>query len=765
MLKHIRCIIPRTLLLTLAFFLCAPTAGSAAEEKKAPKPLTVKRIFASGEFNAKGFPALKWVENKPFALMRDKSETQKNGTDLYKYHLETGKKEVLVSARGLIPAGASKPLSLSGYDFSKDMKKLLIYTNTRRVWRINTRGDYWVLDRETGSLRKLGGDAEEAMLMFAKLSPSGDRAAYVYKNNIYVQDLDTFTITQLTDTASEFFINGTSDWVNEEEFHLRDGFRWSPAGKHIAYWQFNTKGVNRFTLINYTKGLYPELKTFPYPKTGERNSLCRVGVIPATGGETRWMQVPGDPRNNYIPRMQWHENSRELILQQLNRLQNRNTILRANAATGEVKTVLIERDDAWVDLHGGMHWLKDGRHFTWLSERDGWNHLYRVDADNKHDKLLRLTPGDYDVVNLLKVDEKRNLVYFIASPANPTQRYLYKASLKKPGTAKRITPKGENGVHSYNISPDGQWAIHSFSSFGVPPVTELIRLPSHKQVRMLEDNSELRKKLAKLETGPRNFFRVPATDGVTLDGWCIKPPGFQEDKKYPLLFYVYGEPAGQTAKDQWGGGNYLWYLMLAQRGYIIANMDNRGTPAPRGRAWRKCIYEQVGILASKDQAAATRNLLKRWKYIDPERIGIWGWSGGGSMSLNAIFRYPDIYNTAMAIAFISNERFYDTIYQERYMGLPAENPEGYLQGSPATHAKNLKGNLLLVYGTGDDNCHYQNCEFLVNKLIELNKPFTMMAYPNRTHSIREGKNTRLHLFELLTRYLMVNMPPGAEKNT
>ena len=310
------------------------------------------------------------------------------------------------------------------------------------------------------------------------------------------------------------------------------------------------------------------------------------------------------------------------------------------------------------------------------------------------------------------------------------------------------------------MSHDSKWAIHTYSSANKPPVIDLVRLPEHAKVRVLEDNSELREKIAALKKHPIEFFRIDIGDGVLLDGWRIKPPDFDPQKQYPLFFHVYGEPAGQTVLDRWGGEKYLWHLMLAQQGYLVVSVDNRGTPAPRGRQWRKCVYRQIGILASADQAAATRAIIKSWPYVDPDRIGIWGWSGGGSMSLNAIFRYPDLYHTAMAIAFISNQRFYDTIYQERYMGLPDDNEEGFKNGSPITFAHQLKGNLLIIHGTGDDNCHYQSCEALINELIKHGKHFSMMSYPNRSHSIKEGEGTRRHLYELLTRYLKENLPAG-----
>jgi len=615
-----------------------------------------------------------------------------------------------------------------------------------------------VLDLTDGSLRKLGGDAAASTLMFAKFSPDGNRVAYVRERNLYVQNVSDLQITQLTQDGSDTVINGTSDWVYEEEFGLRDGFCWSPDGTHIAYWQFDTAGVQEFHLINYTKALYPEITTFKYPKVGQTNSACRIGVVRARGGKTRWFDVSGDPRNNYIPRMGWVENPQRIVFQHLNRLQNKNCVRLANIRSGRLHTILTEQDEAWVDVHHDATWLEDGTAFTWLSDRDGWRHLYLVSRSGR--KITLLTPGEFDVVDVAGIDPASQWVYYIASPEDPTQRYLYRAPLDGSGALERVTPSGPSGTHEYRLSPDAKWAIHTYSSITEPPVTDLIRLPDHASVRVLEDNAELRAKLSTLNKCPTALFRVDIGDGVLLDGWCIKPPDFDPNRQYPLFFHVYGEPAGSTVHDKWGGTNLLWHTMLAQRGYLVVSVDNRGTAAPRGRAWRKCIYRQVGILASADQAVATRALIRDWPYVDPNRIGIWGWSGGGSMSLNAIFRYPELYHTAMAIAFVSNQRFYDTIYQERYMGLPDDNEDGYTQGSPLTFAHQLRGNLLLVYGTGDDNCHYQNCEVLMNELIKHNKAFSMMAYPSRSHSLREGENTTRHLYELLTRYLTEHLPPG-----
>jgi dipeptidyl-peptidase-4 len=325
----------------------------------------------------------------------------------------------------------------------------------------------------------------------------------------------------------------------------------------------------------------------------------------------------------------------------------------------------------------------------------------------------------------------------------------------------RVTPPGATGTHDYRISTDGRHAIHTSSAFGAPPRTALVTLPDHRVVRTLVTNDRVAANLDALERGAAEFFRVPIGDGLEVDGYAMLPPDLDRTKAYPLLVYVYGEPAGQTVRDQWHGGTYLWHLMLSQMGYVVVSLDNRGTPAPRGRDWRKSVYGQIGILASRDQAAAVRALLDRWSFLDRDRVGVWGWSGGGSMTLNALFRHPDLYHVGIAIAFVANQLYYDTIYQERYMGLPDDNPDGYEQGSPITFADRLEGDLLLVYGTGDDNCHYQNCEALVNELVAHGKPFEMMAYPGRTHSISEGPGTRKHLYAKMTRFLLEHLPPGA----
>jgi dipeptidyl-peptidase-4 len=734
-------------------------AGLAGQDTAAdPGRLTLDRIFVSREFSPERFGPARWMSDGSSYTTLEPSPDVKSGRDLVLYKAETGRRAVLVPAAKLVPVGSSAPLAIENYAWSPDGKVLIVFTNSQRVWRQNTRGDFWTYELASGRLRQLGTGFEPSSLMFAKLSPDGLKAAYVVKNNIYAEDLSTGRTTRLTYDGAEDIINGTSDWVNEEEFSIRDGFRWSPDSRSIAFWQFDTRDVPIFTMINNTDTLYPKVTTFKHPKPGQVNSAVRVGVVPCAGGSPVWIKTPGDPRNTYIARLEWAGNSREVILQHLNRLQNTLTVFLGDAATGDVRTVFTDRDEAWVEIMEDFVWLDGGRSLLWLSERDGWQHAYRVSRDGRGVKLL--TPGDYDVLSVDAVDERSGWLYVTASPADATKRSLFRVRLDGLSAPVLVGPAGQTGVHRYDISPSARWAFHTFGGLDTPPVTELVRLPEGRVVRTLAANEALKAKVEALQRKRVEFFKLVIGAGVRVDGWRILPPDFDPAKKYPLFVYVYGEPAGQTVQDNWGGSGYLWHLMLAQQGYVVASFDNRGTPGPRGRAWRKSIYRQIGVLASEDQAGAVKAALAAWPYIDAERVGVWGWSGGGSMTLNAMFRYPDLYKTGISVASVPDQRLYDTIYQERYMGLPDDNADGYTKGSPITFAKDLRGRLLIVHGTGDDNVHYQGFERLVNELVANNKAFTMMAYPNRSHGIYEGRGTTLHLYTLFTRFLNENLPPG-----
>jgi len=729
------------------------------------------RAFVDKDFAAKSYGPVLWLQGGKSYATVERSGTE-GSTDIVRYDVETGQREILVSGQKLVASGEKKPISIDDYSLSDDLNRVLIFTNSRRVWRRNTRGDYWVFNRNSLALKKLGDGGPPSTLMFAKFSPDGRKVAYVRFNNIFVEDIETGEISRLTADGSEKIVNGTSDWVYEEEFDLRDGFRWSPDGTHIAYWQFDTTPVKTFALIYDTGApykivtnipypdfsVYPTVRQIPYPEPGTPNSSVRIGVIPSMGGETRWMQVPGYANDNYIARMEWSNDSQSLLLQHLNRLQNTNDVLLADVKTGAVRSVYQDRDKAWVDIVDQLNWVHGGKDFLWLSELDGWRHVYLISLDGKHTSLV--TAGDYDVIDVLGVDAADDWIYFTASPENATQRYLYRAHLDGKGKPERLTP-AHAGTHSYQVSPDLRWAIHTYSRFDTPPVTDLIRLPDHQSVRMLEDNAKLRSNSKDLITGSTEFFRSDIGEGVSLDGWLIKPKDFDPAKKYPILIYVYGEPAGQTVVDGWDAWNGSFNRTMAQAGYIVASFDNRGTPAPKGRAWRKIVYGDVGVLSSKEQALALQALERDRPYIDPERVAVWGESGGGSNTLNLMFRHPELYKVGMAVAPVADQRLYDSIYQERYMGLPQDNPDGYKAGSPINFADGLSGKLLVVHGSDDDNVHYQGTELLINRLVELGKPFDFMVYPGRTHALTEGPGTEYHLYSLLARYLEDHLPAGA----
>jgi dipeptidyl-peptidase-4 len=738
-----------------ALILAAPVLAAVGLAAQATLAIDAEldRIFRRNEYAAQAFGPAAWLNGGATYTTVEPSASGGDAKDIVEYDSASGRRTVLVAASALKPATASAPLAIDGYAWSEDRAKLLLFTNSKRVWRQNTRGDYWILDRASGSLRKVGSDAPAASLMFAKFSRDASRVAYVRDRDLYVEDVKTGTVTRLTKAENEHIVNGTSDWVYEEELDLRDAFRWSPNGRQIAYWQFDTSGIEPFTLINDTDTLYPTLIRIPYPKAGTTNSAVKIGVVDAQGGPTRWMRAPGDPRNNYLARLEWTMDGESVALQQLNRLQNQNDLLVADAKTGAVRRAYRDESQTWVDVNDDFVWLDGGRAFLWVSERDGWRHMYRVATDGSGDNRL-ITRFDGDVISIVRLDAVAGWVYFLASPASATEQFLYRASLDSARPIERVTPDGQRGFHTYDVSPDLKWAFHIVSRLDVPPVTDLVSLPDHRVVRTLVDNAALETKAAAVMDPPTEFFTLNAGEGATLDGWMIKPRGFDASKRYPILVYVYGEPAGQTVVDRWGGGRGLFHRAIANEGFIVVSIDNRGTPAPKGAAWRKVIYGTVGDLSSREQAAAVRALAARHAFIDPDRVAVWGWSGGGSNTLNTMFRYPDVFSVGVSVAPVPDQRLYDTIYQERYMGLPQENVEGYRVGSPINFAEGLRGRLLVIHGSGDDNVHYQGTERLVNRLVQLGKPFDLMVYPNRSHGISEGEGTTFHVYSKIAHYLL-----------
>jgi dipeptidyl-peptidase-4 len=752
-------VIHRPRLLLVSLLLVRPLAAFAQQADSSL--LTVGRIYGSGEFAPEPFGPARWLADGS-AYTTLEPDSGGTGQDLVRYDVEKGTRSVLVSSRALVPAGDTVPLEVEDYSWSPDGNLLLVFTNTQPVWRLNTRGDYWMLDRRSGKLRQLGGrEAKPSTLMFAKFSPDGRRVGYVRKNNLYVEDVATGGITPLTADGSRTMINGTFDWVYEEELmnNYADGWRWSPDGRRVAYWQLNADRVRDYDLINDTDSLYSRVTPVQYPKVGQANSAARIGIVSATGGPTRWLEIEGDPREHYIPQMDWAAGSDEVLLQRFNRRQNTDDVMLGDARTGKVRTVLTERDSTWVEVVDQVVWLNGGKSFAWVSERDGWNHVYVVSRDGTSSRLL--TRGAFDVVEIKGVDEKGGWLYYIASPGNPTQRYLFRVRLDGKGAPERLSPSREPGTHAYDRAPNFRYALETYSRLGTPPVTRLVRLPGLQVLRTLIANQGLHDRLARVRRGTVEWLSLAAEDGKKMPGLLMKPADFDSTKKYPLLFFVYGGPGNAEVNDQWGG-YYLWHTMLNQKGYLVAIVDNRGTPQPLGRAWRRSIYGQMGVPETRDQAAAAQALAKR-PYVDPSRIGIWGWSYGAFMGLNVLFQHPEIYRMAVAVSPVTHWSLYDNVYTERFNGLISENRAGYDRGSPISYVNGLRGDLLLIHGSGDDNVHFQNSEILINALVAANKPFTMMVYPNRTHCLCQGKNTTVHLFSLITRFLDQHLlnPAGA----
>ncbi|MCT3918170.1 S9 family peptidase [Elizabethkingia anophelis] len=683
----------------------------------------------------------------------------KNGIEVVDL-VDPGKNQTFIGNSELIPSGKSAALNVQSFQVSPDGKSLLLFANTQKVWRDNTRGDYWIFDKNSKKLTQLGKGLPTASLMFAKFSPDGKKVAYVSKHNIYIEDLANNQLNKITSDGTDRMINGTFDWAYEEEFGTQDGFRWSPDGSKIAYWKLNANGTKNFLMINNTDSLYSFTIPVEYPKVGENPSGCTIWFYDLATKSSKKANIDGDEVQHYIPRMEWVLDSKSVILQQLNRKQNQSKIIVADANSGVSKTIHTETDPAWIDIKSrwndndpsGWDWINNGKEFLWLSEKDGWRHIYKIDMKGKE---TLITKDAFDVIKPEFFDVSNKLIYFSASPTNATQEYLYKVSMNG-GKAERITPEAYSGSNKYTISPNGKLAIFNNSSVNARSAGAIISLPEHKELVAAKRISKADPAKSKTE-----FFQITTQDGVTLDGWVVKPKNFDPNKKYPIVFMVYGEPGSQTVTDNfYTGWNGLYVGDMAADGYIYVSLENRGTPAPKGREWRKSVYRKIGQLNIRDQAMGAKALFAKWPYIDTSRVAVWGWSGGGSSTLNLLGQYPEIYQTGIAIAPVANQLFYDNIYQERYMGLPQENREDFVKGSPLAYAKNLKGNLLLVHGTGDDNVHYQNTEVYINELVKYNKQFQLMSYPNRTHSISEGEGTSLHLATMFTKYLKEHCPPG-----
>lgn len=668
-------------------------------------------------------------------------------------------KETVVTAAQLTPQPGGGALRFSNFVLSADKKKLLLFTDSRREYH-NTFSSCWVYDIPAAKLTRIGSRLQPGQLLNATLSPNGQYVAYVYDNNIYVEEAATQAVKQLTTDGNDKLLNGWFDYVYSEELFLTNGLRWSPDSKKIAYWQMDLSKVGTFHMINNTDSIYPKLIPFAFSKPGEANAEAKIGVVAVGGGKTQWIQRPEDPQDLYLTQMDWCPDGSRLLLQQMNRKQNESKLFVCHPETGDKQLIYTDRDDAWIDVKlfwmrggGNYDWVNNGKSFLWASEKSGWRKLYLVDLAGKE---LLITKGDYDVTALSAIDEKNGFVYFMASPANATQLYLYRASLKGTGMPVRISPAALEGSHRYAFSPDGKWARHSFSSHKYQSASEWVSMPAHKST----DTATAIATHLKENPAAKNisFFKITTDEGVEMDGYMVKPVNFDSTKKYPVVFYVYSEPAGASVTDGAGVGGRGGFFNT-DSGYISIAVEGRGAPAPKGRAWRKAIYGNLGWINVNDQAAAAKKITA-WPFIDRNRVAVYGSSGGGSTTLHLLFRYPEIYKVGLASAGVPSHFVYNSIYQERYLGVLPESRANYLKGSAITYAKGLTGHLLIMHGTGDHNVHYQGEEMLLNELFKHNRQFQFMPYPNRSHGISEGEGTGVHRRTMMADFLRQYCPPG-----
>lgn len=717
--------------------------------------LRLKDIYESRKFRAKPVQA-RWLrDSSGYTMLEPASEGR--GRELVAYDCASGKRVVLISQAQLLAPGAPEALEIENYALSPDGDRILIETNSRR--QAGEQGrivDYWILERKSGKLQELVTKVEPGHIV-GSFSPDGRHILYRQQKNLYVYDLNSSRAMALTtDGAVNMIENGGRPWG------LGGKSAWSPDSRRIAYVQVDYRAVGLRPVIDPREPTYPRVRYVRFARVGMPIPTLRVGAVDIETGTTQWIDLPGEPGTCYIPWVRWAGNSDELILEKRSRGRDAREFLIASVHTGEVTCAYRETDPAWIDgsrrENLGLELIRDGRAFVVLSEKDGWRHAYIVPRDGSTQTLL--TPGESDIIERVQVDETGGWFYYIASPENATQRYLYRVRLDGSGRTKRINPADQPGTHRYEVSPDTRWAFHTYSTFDTPPVTELVKLPEHRVIRVLEDNQALRILIASLITRPTEFFRLDIGDGIVMDAMMLKPRDFDPSKKYPVFVYVYGEPHSQTVLDAWGIAHALFHRMIADLGYLVVSMDNRGTPAPKGAAWRRSIYGSLGPLSTKEQAAGLKELGRTRPYVDMSRVGIWGWSGGGSNTLNAMFRQPELYHVGIAVAPKPQPHLYNAWFQEIFMRTPEQNPEGYGQSAPINFAEGLKGDLLIVHGTGETNTHIQITEGLVDRLIELGKRFDYMAYPNRDHGLREGRGTSVHLRMLITRYLLEHLPPG-----
>ncbi len=709
--------------------------------------LTLEKIYSQGLFSQANVQGINWMDDGQYYTSQVQEETDYY-QHIVQYDITTGEAvDTLVNGRNLIPEDESIALAYQQYSFSPDENRVLVATEYESIYRRSSRAYYYVYDRNDGSFRALADGGKQS---YATFSPDGSKVAFVRNNNLFYVTLSDGSVTQVTsDGEKNKLIHGSTDWVYEEEFSVTKAFFWSPKSDKIAYISFNEATVPEYNMQLWNN-LYPEDYRFKYPKAGEANSNVSVSIYQLADQQTTSVDL-GEETDIYVPRMQWTNDNVLLSIIRMNRLQNKLEIIHANAITGKVAVVLTEESGTYVDLdfNDQLVYLKNGEQFVRTSEQDGFKHIYLHSMDGS---LVRpITQGNWEVSEFLGVDENKKLAYYTSTEVSPLERHLY--TIRTDGKRKkRLTV--EPGTHSITLNPDFTYFIDRHSSSEQPLKVSLHQAPSGKLVKVLEDNAELKEQVASYRMGTKEFTQVPVSDSLQLNAYIVKPTDFDSTKTYPLLMFVYGGPGSQMVLDRWLAGHEPWFHYLAQRGYLVACVDNRGTGA-RGRDFRAVTYNNLGKYEVEDQIASAK-YFGNLPYVDADRIGIWGWSYGGYMTLLSMLLGNDVFSLGVAVAPVTNWRLYDTIYTERYLQTPQLNPEGYDQNSPLTHAEKLEGDLLLIHGTGDDNVHFQNAVEMQNALIAAGKSFDSFYYPNRNHGIYGG-NTRLHLFTMITEFISENL--------
>lgn len=723
-------------LLLIAVALCC----QAASAQSAKKQITQEDLWTDNTFKVKSVPGFNAMKDGKRYTRLDKDSA---GQRISIYNLETGKMlQTIFDNMRHIPENG-EVVEVDDYVFSKDEQKILLKANSKNIYRRSVLNRIFVYDIKTGKVKLF----DTGSVLHATFSPDGSKVAYVRNNNLYYKDITTDETVDVTkDGEWNKIINGNCDWVYEEEFGFTRAFEWSPDGSYIAYYRFDETKVPEYTLPKYN-GLYPENYTYKYPKAGEANSVIEIKVYDVKTKKTVNADL-GRETDQYIPRIKWTNSNSGLCIYRLNRLQNKLELLLTNATDGKSEVIYDEDNKYYIEISDNISFLPDGSSFIFSSEQDGYRHLYRYDWKSK--KSVKLTEGNYDIERIVNVDEKNKLVYYTAAENSPLERKLYSVDWNG-GKKKLLTP--EDGTHAITEIAGNNFFLDRYSALTSVPVYYL-RNASGKIIRTLEDNKALKDKIAEYDMGNISFTKVTLPDGRDFNGWIITPPKFDAHKKYPVLMYQYSGPGSQEVGDRFPLGNYFWHQMMAQKGYIVFCGDGTGT-GYRGEEFKKKTYLQMGKYEGEDQIFMA-NYLASQPYVDKDRIGIWGWSYGGFISSTCILKGNDVFKMAIAVAPVTNWRYYDNIYTERYMRTPKENMTGYDDNAPEKMADKLKGKLLLIHGTADDNVHFQNSVMLTDALIKANKQFDSEYYPNKAHGI-SGGNTRRQLYTKMTDFILSNL--------